>query len=170
MGKWNKILMSLAAAMAVCAGAVLGQDSDWDSESDDLIRITKKVTGGSCVITNDYAIEWRLASVEYFPDATVTNVATISRVRTLKSNQYQGNLVTTNFEGTLIETNYIWNVTNTVSVLLTNQLDSATTTNDTHVTLVEIEDFPANVFFNHGDKINLSFTDTNLYVIITGLR
>jgi len=158
----------LAAIAVACFGMPVQADS-WFIEGDDYVSITKHISTGSLVFTNPVSFGWRPVSIEYFPDATVTNVFTFQRVRNLKQNQYQGNVVTTNAAGR-IETNYMYVVTNTVVVPLTNSF-SKTTTNDTGVLLSEETDFPAYLYVRGGDVITLTSSgDTDLYVIITGLK
>jgi hypothetical protein len=175
MKKIVLVLLSLVLAVLACdVVAAPTQSGVWDTEvfdgaGDFYLSRTYKVEDGSYTWTNSFEKPFALGAIEAFHPASGTFTTTVSRVRVVKYNQYQGNVVTTNLFGG-VETNYMFVVTNSVSLELTNQLCSAITTNDAHVTLQEGTDFPYGVYVLGGDKIVVTCSTNDTYFIFTGRR
>jgi len=128
---------------------------------------TDKVTGGSFAATNTLEnVAYELKNVMFtVSDAVLTNVFTIAQNRKIKLPDTTYTIVYTNeVDGTDLSTNY-YPVSNG-SVMFTNSVIVATTTNDVATQQYDNDDFGKGWTFEYEDIATFSFTSTNAIYLI----
>lgn len=172
--KTGRIALSvLALISSLCVARLVAEERTvHDSGSPEYIVYTLPITASSTAVTNTHVYDWRVGNIIVnIPGGDMTNTITYKHVRVVTTNQYLGNVVSTNRFGE-VETNYFGTVTNTITTKITNTMLSVTTTNLNSHQYQEIEDWPAYDYIIPRDELQFTFSPAtnSFYLIINGIR
>lgn len=170
--KIGRILLTVLALGIIFGTPGFADERTVHDGTDEYIVYTFTGVVSSTAITNDHNYDWRVGSILYYiPGGNMTNTFTYDHVRVLSTNQYLGDVVTTNVFGE-VETNTYHTITNTVFTKITNRLFTAVTTNVNSHSYQEVADWIAYDYIIPSDELVFTFSPaTNKpMLIINGIN
>jgi len=165
----KRIALFLSLILLLGATSLRGEDRQYEDPltPGELYFVqVKQVTGGSFVLTNQLTYMWYLAkAVVMYPTAiTSTNAAYLVTKHT-DVLETKTAVVTNEFGN--VATNQLHGITGTTDTYMTNLITSVTWSNSV-ATRAEI--VPEDDYIQRGDILRFTFSNTNIFLKLTGRR